>query len=176
MFFKNLDTKRLILKNIGQEDAEFILRQFSNDEVNRYLFDEEPYTTIEEAEKLIQFYTEEEPRYQHRWVLVRKDTGEKMGTCGFHCWNRESQECEMGYDLYPDYQNHGYMQEALAAILDFAKTEMHVRRIEVHIAEDNIKSHNTAKRQGFVDSQQTYNEVFRGKEYLHHIYVLNWTN
>lgn len=171
MFFTDLETERLLLKVIGTDDAGFILRQFSNDDVNRYLFDAEPLTVIGEAEELICFYMEKEPRNQNRWIIIRKDTGEKIGTCGFHAWNRENRECEMGYDLYPSYWKNGYIQEALTAILDFAKSKMQLRSIEAHIAAGNKDSIKTAERQGFADSKQTYIEIFRGKEYLHRIYT-----
>lgn len=171
MLFKNLETERLLLKVISAEDADFILKQFSNDDVNRYLFDEEPYTEIEQAEELIRFYLEDEPRNQNRWIIIKKDTGEKVGTCGFHCWNRETRKCELGYDLYPTYWKNGYMTEALTAILDFASDDMKIKSIEVHIADGNTDSIKAAEKQGFADSKETYYESFGGKEYLHHIYL-----
>lgn len=174
MFFTELETERLLLKIIDEDDAEFILRQFSNDDVNRWLFDAEPYTCIEDAEDIIRYYNEEEPRNQNRWIMIRKDDGEKVGTCGFHCWNRDLRTCELGYDLYPTYVKNGYMSEALSAILRFASDEMKVKTIEAHIADGNMDSVKTALRQGFTDSKRTYMEIFRGKEYLHHIYVRNF--
>ena len=78
MLFRELETDRLLLKNISAKDSEFILAMFSNDEVNRFLFDAEPLKDIQEADELIDFYTQEEPRGHHRWVLVRKDDGVKV--------------------------------------------------------------------------------------------------
>lgn len=174
MFFEDIETERLILKVISAEDDAFILKQFSNDEVNRYLFDVEPYSKIKEAQELIQFYNEPDPRNQNRWIMVNKDTGEKMGTCGFHCWDRGSCYCELGYDLYPVYWKKGYMQEALKAILTFAKNEMKIKRMETHIAEGNIDSVKTSEKQGFKNTSRTYMEHFRGKDYLHYIYEKNF--
>jgi hypothetical protein len=42
MLFTCLNTERLLLKNIAEDDKEFIFSQFSNDSVNRHLFDAEP--------------------------------------------------------------------------------------------------------------------------------------
>ena len=127
MLFRPLSTPRLLLKNIGPEDEDFLLRQFSNEEVNRFLFDAEPFSTPADARELIAFYTAPEPRNRHRWVLVDRAAGEKLGTCGFHVWNREASACEMGYDLYPTHWHRGYMREALAAILAFARNDMGVQ-------------------------------------------------
>lgn len=45
------------------------------------------------------FYSDEHKEESQR-KLIR---GGKMGTCGSHCWNRETGEVEMGYDLEPAY-------------------------------------------------------------------------
>ncbi|MDY5913256.1 MAG: hypothetical protein SPJ62_14890 [Inconstantimicrobium porci] len=47
--FKELETKRLILKNIGYDDVDFMYKEFSTDLVNTYLYDAEPVSSIDEA-------------------------------------------------------------------------------------------------------------------------------
>ena len=56
MFFKELQTDRLFLKNISSDDRDFIFTVFSNDDVNRYLYDAEPLTDISGADDIINFY------------------------------------------------------------------------------------------------------------------------
>jgi len=168
--FRDLETDRLLLKCIGYDDAEFFYREFSNDEVNRYLFDAEPCSSIDEAREWIEFNLEDEPRNHHRWIIFRKDNGEKIGTCGFHCWDREAGEIEMGYDLQPAHWRHGYTGEALAAIVRFAVYEMQVRSIFAHISVDNIASARTAEKVGFIRTGDQYYETFRSEKYLHDIY------
>jgi RimJ/RimL family protein N-acetyltransferase len=46
MLFNNIETDRLVLKNIAIDDRNFIFSQFSDDVVNRYLFDAEPVTDM----------------------------------------------------------------------------------------------------------------------------------
>lgn len=60
--------------------------------------------------------------------MVLKENGEKIGTCGFHRWNRETGEIEVGYDLQPSYWRKGYTTEALTSIMKFAVEEMKVKR------------------------------------------------
>lgn len=171
--FRDLETERLRLKCIDYDDTAFFFRQFSNDEVNRYLYDAEPCASEDEAEKWISLFLEDEPRNQHRWVLVLKENGEKIGTCGFHRWNRETGEAEMGYDLQPLYWRKGYMTEALNEIVDFAFTEMNVKSIYAHISVDNTASQKTAEKLGFVKTGEQYFEEFHGEKYLHDIYALS---
>ena len=173
MFFIELETQRLLLKNIGYEDAEFMYKEFSTDEVNTYLFDAEPISSLEEAMELIDFYVQDEPRDQHRWILILKELNEKIGTCGFHSWNRRFGSVEIGYDLQPDLWRKGYMSEALSEIISFAKNEMKVKSITANIAQDNAASMGIAAKLGFHRTENTYFEDFRGRKYLHYIYQLD---
>lgn len=49
--FIDLDTERLLLKCISYDDAEFFYKEFSNDDVNKYLYDAEPCTSVDEAKR-----------------------------------------------------------------------------------------------------------------------------
>ena len=173
MFFRELETDRLYLKNITVNDRDFILAQFSNSEVNRYLFDAEPVADLRGADEIIEFYIQLEPRAQHRWILVRKGDGVKIGTCGFHCWDRSHDRCDVGYDLYPDYWGKGYMTEALKEICAFAQSDMSVRSINACIYIDNDRSIRFAEKIGFTFRGQMKDEMFRGERHAHKILTLD---
>ena len=172
MFFRELETDRLFLKNVSPEDREFIYAQFSNNETTRYLFDAEPLANITGADEIIGFYLQPEPRGHHRWVLVRKSDDAKIGTCGFHNWDRASGCCEIGYDLYPDFWGNGYMGEAIQAILSFARDDMGVKSVDACIYTKNLPSIKLAEKFGFVFSGKTKYEIFRGQKYPHKILTL----
>ena len=169
MFFKELKTDRLYLKNISTEDRNFIFSQFSNEKVNQYLFDAEPLTNMQEADGIINFYIQAEPKECNRWILVRKDDGVKLGTCGFHCWDKSTGCCDIGYDLFPDYWGNGYMVEAIYAALDFARNEMGVKKINACVYVENVNSIKLAEKLGFVFYGQMKDEIFRGNAYPHKI-------
>lgn len=171
MFYNTLQTERLTLKNISKEDRDFVYKQFSDDVINRYLFDAEPLTNLEGADEIIDFYVQPEPRMQHRWILVHKTDGVKIGTCGFHNWNQMASSVEIGYDLQEAYWGKGYMKEAMKEIIAFAQTQMQVREIQACISVENEKSIKLVEQLGFEVSGSKY-EVFRDQDYLHHIYTL----
>lgn len=171
MLFNNIETDRLILKNIAIDDRNFIFSQFSDYVVNRYLFDAEPVTDMQGADEIITSYIQPEPRFQHRWVIMKKSDGTKMGTCWFHCWNQEDCKVEVGYDLKEEFWGKGYMQEAMKEIISFAINEMHITEISACIYIDNQRSTRLAENLGFILSGSMY-ESFRNKEYLHNIYSL----
>lgn len=168
-----IETDRLLLKNIGSEDREFLLAQFSNDDVNEFLFDAEPMTTLEEADELISFYTQGSPVTQHRWIILAKETGEKMGTCGFHCLDQARKCVEIGYDLQKAYWGKGFMTEAMTAMLSEYLPKLGVKQVFAHIAAGNVRSEHLAEKLGFVFQGETETLPLHGKDYLHRIYVLD---
>ncbi|ADL50063.1 GNAT family N-acetyltransferase [Clostridium cellulovorans] len=172
MLFKNIETERLLLRNIDIEDRDFIFSMFSDDTVNRYLFDADPLTKIKEADEIIEFYMKPEPRLQHRWIIIRKSDGVKMGTCGFHFWQKDSNKVEISCDLKEEFETNGYMQEAFKEIISFAKTDMLIKEITASIYVANERAIKLIESLGFVLSDSRY-EVFRKNKYLHKIYSLN---
>ena len=124
---------------------------------------------MQRADEIITFYVQPEPRFQHRWIIMKKSYGTKIGTCGFHRWNQEDCKVEVGYDLKEEFWGNGYMQEAMKEIISFAMNEMHISEISACIYIDNQRSIRLAENLGFVLSGSMY-ESFRNKEYLHNIY------
>lgn len=169
--FTNLETNRLFLKCIDHSDRDFIFEEFQNDFINRYLYDEEPMTDISQADELIDFYTLAEPRRQNRWVLIDKTTNTKLGTCGFHLWNPDRKEVEIGFELMEQYNGRGYMLEAVEAVIEFARREMKVGRINAIVYIENQKCIKLLERLRFIRVGEEETE-FRGRIYLHNIYAL----
>ena len=169
--FKELTTERLQLKNIGYDDVQFMYEQFSNNFVNKYLFDMEPLKSIEEAQGIVRFYLESKPQLQHRWILVRKEDGQKIGTCGFHCWDKKNGIIEVGYDLLEIYTNQGYMSEAMEKMIEFARNELNIKRIDANIYIENRASIELVKKFGFTKTGEKYEHLYN-LDHLHHIYSI----
>lgn len=169
--FTNLETNRLVLKCINHSDRDFIFEEFQNDFINRYLFDEEPMTDISQADELIDFYTMVEPRKQNRWVLIDKTINTKLGTCGYHLWNPDNKEVEIGFELMEQYNGMGYMLEAIEAIIEFASQKMKVERINAVVYIKNEKCIKLLERLRFIKVGEDETE-FRGQIYRHNMYAL----
>lgn len=170
--YKNIETDRLLLKSIDHSDCDFIYSMFSDDVVNRYLFDAEPITNLEEAEDIINFFIEPVSSDRHRWIIKRKSDNRKMGTCGFHCYNEKDATMEIGYDLKEEFWDNGYMIEALQEVISFARNELSIKQVTACIYLENIKSIRLVEKIGFRLTGSKY-ELFRGENYLHNIYSLS---
>ena len=169
--FVNIETERLHLKCIEQSDREFIFEEFQNDFINKYLYDEEPMSDIKQADNLIEFYNLIEPRNQNRWVLVNKVENTKMGTCGFHLWDRNKNIVEIGFELMPQYNGKGYMTEAVEALIEFAQTKMNANKIFAIVSIDNSQCKRLLEKFGFfiIGKEEC---MFKESIYLHDIYEL----
>lgn len=159
--FQSLETERLILRQLTMDDKEFIFRHFSDPEVCRY-FDQEPFTTAEEAQELIEWYARPDKDPWRRWGIVIKDDGMLIGTCGYHKWDRRHMRVEIGYDLYKDHWNHGYMTEALKALIDFCFDNLKVNRIEALVHPENSRSIKLLTKYGFREEGILREYVCRG--------------
>jgi [ribosomal protein S5]-alanine N-acetyltransferase len=171
MFYQELETERLTLKNISSADREFIFAQFSNEKVNEYLYDEELLTDISRADEIIDFFTQPEPRAHHRWIIIRKSDQVKIGTCGFHFFDGNKYNAEIAYDLNDSFWGKGYAREALGEMISFATNNMKIKQIYACIYPKNERSIKLVEHLGFKKTGEK-KLIFRNQEYLHYIYTL----
>ena len=172
MPFPEFETERLVLQNITSQDKEFIFNLFSNAGVNRYLYDEAPISTLDQAAGTIEKYWGGSPTDRNRWKIVLKATGSEVGTCGFHLWSERERCADIGYDLLPSHWGKGYAREALVPLLQFMKDELGAHCIRAIVYPENTRSVKVLERMGFVLGEETEDTEFAGKTYLHHIYEL----
>ncbi len=169
----NIETKRLKLRPLNNGDADFVFAHFSNEDVCRYLFDEEPLGQPEEALDLIGFYHDFESKDNCRWALEHKESGKVIGTCGFHILDRKNNIIEMGYDLNKAYWGQGYMQEALEASIEQAFNSMSINRIQAFVYTGNPGSCRLLEKLHFQQEGIIREKhLFRGEYYDHYCYSL----
>jgi len=147
--FPMLETERLFLRPLTLDDTDFVFRHFSDPLVARYLLDEPPVASPEEARAIIRFYLEPEGKNRNRWGVLRKADQRLIGTCGFHKWDKAHRRVEIGYDLSPDCWGQGYMTEALRAAIDNAFTRMNLYRIDALVHVENTGSNRILQKLGF---------------------------
>ena len=171
--FPSLETERLFLRAFTNDDLDFVFQHFSNPEVHRYLLDNEPISTREQAQKIIEFFAQTEDKTHHRWLIVRTSDDLAIGTCGFHKWQQQHHRIEIGYDLQPSARNQGFMTEALTAMLSFCFEQMKVNRIEALIHPENLDSIRLIENLGF-QKEGVLRDYFRRADryYDHCLYSL----
>ena len=147
--FPPLETERLTLRLLAKEDTDFVFKHFGDVKVNEFLMDEPPLTEYAQAEEIVQFYAESVGKTFNRWVIIEKFSGQLIGTCGFHKWDKRNRRSEIGYDLSPDYWRKGYMTEALSAVIANGFDRMRLNRIEAQVYIENEASVRLLQKLGF---------------------------
>lgn len=172
--FPNIETDRLLLRNVNIEDVDFIYRLFSDEKVCKFLYDEELFISRNDAIEFVEWNKDPEEKGHNRWVLVKKgDNQEPIGTCGYDNWDRMNNIAEIGYDLWHEYWGQGYMKEDLASAIDSGFNHMKLNRVNAYVALDNMNSMKLLEKLGFVN-EGIYRDkhLFKGKYYDHYSFSL----
>jgi len=118
--FPVLETTRLILDKLAEEDSKSLFELFSDSSVVEY-YDLEAFTELSQASNLINFFN---VRFKDnagiRWAIRLKETNQLIGTCGFNTWSPKMKNAVIGYDLLPKFWGHGYTTEAVSMIIKSA--------------------------------------------------------
>ena len=93
----NFETKRLNLKAIGFDDREFIFRHFSDDNVQKYLYNGEPLKNMEEADEFVNCYVNSNSDYTSRWILILKSNKKRLVLADFT--NLIKVICQLNLDM-----------------------------------------------------------------------------
>ncbi|MDF2505279.1 MAG: acetyltransferase, ribosomal protein N-acetylase [Clostridium sp.] len=147
--FPEINTGRLNLREIKQEDAESIYKILSNPEVIKHdTF--ELFANIKQAEDMIKWVND---IYKQKraifWGITLKNNPEVIGFCKCEV-EIPKVRADLGYDLRREYWNMGIMTETLGAVIEFAFQSLDVNRIEATVSTENNSSIRVLEKSGFV--------------------------
>lgn len=150
MKFPQLETARLILREMTIEDTEFYFHHFNDEKVIQGSCFLGP-KSLEAAREELELYCINPFKENRgiRWGILMKSGNNPIGTCGFYDWNKQSCRAEIGYDLNPSFWGQGIMTETLRAILTYGFEKMKLNRIQAIIDSENTRSMNVMSRLGF---------------------------
>lgn len=138
--FPILTTERLTLRQPSESDVQEILSLRSDVSVNKYLGRSLTETTDEALafiQKVNQGFKNNKGLY---WGITISDNKKLVGTICLFNFSDDLKTCEIGYELLPDYQQQGIMNEALKKILDFTFQTLEIQTIEAFTHKDNLSS------------------------------------
>lgn len=148
--FPFLETRRLTLRQLSRLDDQAIFEIRSNYQVTKYNSGD-AYTTIDQAEKLIQnIRTEYVEKKTVRWGITLKPDDKVIGMVGFNYWDRVDHRASIGFDLRQDQWRKGIMTEAVQEVIRFGFEHMELNRIEADASIYNVGSITLLQKVGFI--------------------------
>jgi len=152
--FPLLTTSRLRLRSIELADTAAFFELRSHHEFNTFLDRDKP-KDHQEVERLIQTILKNfEDNEAVCWVISPKESDDFMGSISFWKIDKAHFRAEIGYGIHPDFQQRGYMSEALTAVIEYGFRKMNLHSIEANINPSNVASTKLVEKHGFV--QEAY--------------------
>lgn len=144
-----IETPRLRLRALREDDAEALARIFSDPDVVRYSGGRSP--SLQEVVEGIRSHISAYYRERGFGLLAAelRETGEVVGRVGFLTTDLdESADAELHYHLSPAAWGNGLATEATRALLGWASRECGLGRIVAAIHPDNTASLRVAEKCG----------------------------
>ena len=150
-----IETERLILRDLRDEDIDGIYELDSNPLVHKYL-GKNPITTIKKAEEIVRFVQlQYKERGIGRFAVIEKSSGNFIGWSGLKL-NLEEKEAlngkqnfyDIGYRLIPEFWGKGYATESSLKMLQYGFETLKLDTIVGAAEVDNIASNKVLKKIG----------------------------
>ena len=141
-----LETERLILRMLREEDFEAYAELSADPEVIRFLGGK-PLTRLEAWRHMAGTIGHWYLRGYGPWAVEEKSSGQFIGRIGFH-YPETWPAFELGWTLARHAQGKGYATEGARRALEYAFTEMGRDHVISLIAPDNVRSMKVAERLG----------------------------
>ncbi len=157
--FPVIESKRLFLRNIEESDCEEVLFLRSDKTINKFIERPENRKTknISDALKFIKELKEYiENNTSIAWGITLKNDSKIIGTICLWNFSQDNKIAEVGYDLNPQFQGKGIMNEALQSILEFGFINLNLASIEAYTHQANESSKKLLERNKF--------ELIEGKQ------------
>ena len=147
MHTPQLQTERLLLRTIWEQDTDAIYSTWMNDpDVARYMM----WTSgdINLAKEFTEFELGNiEKDDWYRWIITLKD-GTIIGACLLY-FDEEFDSWDISYNLGKKYWGQGYITEAMKEVIRFAIETLSVERIVAFHAIENPASGRVIEKLGF---------------------------
>jgi [ribosomal protein S5]-alanine N-acetyltransferase len=144
-----LSTRRLLLRPLAEADVPPLFEAFSDPRVMRY-WSTPPWSSMDAARALVERDLKAMASGEYvRLGIERQEDGRLLGNCTLFKIDGQCRRAEIGYGLAYSAWGHGYMHEALLALLEFGFSELGLNRVEADIDPRNEPSARSLERLGF---------------------------
>ncbi len=137
---KILETKRLIISEFTLKDAPFVLKLLNTPTWLKYIGDRK-VKTLEDAEKYIseKLIKSYQTNGYGLFLVALKEGNASIGMCGLV--NREDlDDVDIGFAMLPEYERMGFGYESASAVINYARSNLDLKRIVGITVPENLSS------------------------------------
>lgn len=151
-----LETKRLYLRHLKEEDAMRMSEYRSKQEVAQYqswnhYTKDDALRRIRQCMSLTSYH---QPHTDYHLAVVLKDNDLLIGDLFVEVMNPKI--FVLGYTLDSDYWSMGYASEIVEAFLEYMKKEYRFKKVICYVYNDNIRSKKLLRRLHFMKFDESY--------------------
>lgn len=155
-----LKTRRLLIRTMLETDLSAIFACYDHPEVGKYT----PPIRWPNLEHAVTWYHRRRVDVlagrAKQFVIISKDTGAVIGTSVLFNIDATHRNAEIGYALGRQFWGHGYVSEAVSAVIDHAFGELELHRLNASIDPRNFASNKVLVRFGFTHEGTTRQSYF----------------
>lgn len=154
-----IETQRLLLKPVSENDFEPLHKILTNSFVRKYLCDDKVFSQQQTAEMLVEntkLFAEEKFGL---WFVEKKNTREIIGFVGLWYFFAEKQP-QLMYALLPQGTKQGYGFEAATAIVDYGFHQLGYQYLLASCDRPNLDSQKLAQRLGMKKVKEEKDTLF----------------
>lgn len=148
--FPVIETERLLLKRITNEDVKEVFELRSNPETMKYI----PRPLVKNNEEALAHIALLDENINNNtginWGITIKGDPKLLGIIGFYRMQPENYRSEIGYMLLPEFHGKGIVPEAVKRLIEYGFKDLKLHSIEAVIAPENIASEKVLQKCGFV--------------------------
>lgn len=162
--FPNLETERLHLRRVVNDDVNEIFALRSDKETMKYIPRPLAKTKEDALEHIALIDSKIENNEGINWAITLKNDPKLIGLIGHYRIKPEHYRAEIGYMLLPEYQGKGIITEAIKEVVKYGFKTMKLHSIEAVIDPENLISEKVLLKNGFVkEAHLKENECFEGR-------------
>lgn len=162
--FHNLETERLLLRRVDNNDLKEVFALRSNPETMKYI-PRPLVTTDEEAlAHIAMIESKIESNEGINWAITYKGDLKLIGIIGHYRIKPEHYRAEIGYMILPEFNGMGIVTEAVQEVVKYGFEVMKLHSIEAVIDPDNLGSAKVLEKNNFKkEAHFIENEFFNGR-------------
>ncbi|WP_149207690.1 GNAT family N-acetyltransferase [Flavobacterium johnsoniae] len=148
--FPVIETERLLLRRITNDDVNEVFELRSNPETMKFI----PRPLVKDNEDALLHIAMIEEKIETNiginWAITLKDNPKLLGIIGYYRMQPENYRAEIGYMLSPDFHGKGIIPEAVNVLLKYGFENLKLHSIEAVIDPENHASEKVLQKCGFV--------------------------